>query len=46
MFVVGDWGYVLFLAAADRELFYSLAWLFSVEFYHSGDDPTRLCVVE
>lgn len=26
MLVVGDWGYMLFLAAADRVLPYSLAW--------------------
>jgi len=37
MLVVGDWGYMLFLAAADRELQYSLAYFPSA--------PTHITVV-
>jgi len=46
VFVVGDWGYIVFLAAADRELASSPAHFPFVDSYNSSDDPTCLRNVE
>lgn len=46
LFVVGDWGYLLFLAAADRKLSSSLSYFPSVDLYHSSDDSACSCNVE
>ena len=46
MFVIGDWGYILFLAAADRELASSPTYFPFVDSYNSSDDPTCLRNVE
>jgi len=46
MVVIGDWGYMLFLAAADRELPCSLGRPPSVDMHRSSDDSACLCNVE
>lgn len=48
MLVVGDWGYIFFLAAADRESGYHPTYpaFLGVDSYHSGDDPACLRCME